>query len=340
MVGRSDLLFYHLFHDQDRDIRNLILDLVDGLLLFADDVRFSLFTQNSSFSTGFCQNGIGLILGAVLGFLLPGASFLSLLGTLFVGALKALAPLLVFFLVLHSLAQHKKGAKSNMSTVIALYLIGTLLAALCAVVASFLFPSTLALAQEAASSAPGGIGEILQTLLNNSVSNPISAMAEANYIGVLLWAVVFGIALRDALLSQKDYGAEMFRYARQFAAAEQIVLSAPLWDLSFPAQLKIYLENIFVTGIVTRYSEAGLPVGLCRAKKLYYVSTSGGPYDSRFGFDQLRAMATENFGIPEAELVKAELLDIDGCDPEAILHKAMEDYGLTETTDKEGGHAT
>lgn len=148
------------------------------------------------------------------------------------------------------------------------------------------------------------------------------------------------IALRDALLSQKDYGAEMFRYARQFAAAEQIVLSAPLWDLSFPAQLKIYLENIFVTGIVTRYSEAGLPVGLCRAKKLYYVSTSGGPYDSRFGFDQLRAMATENFGIPEAKLVKAELLDIDGCDPEAILHKAMADYGLTETTDKEGGHAT
>ena len=104
---------------------------------------------------------ISLILGAVLGFLLPGASFLSLLGTLFVGALKALAPLLVFFLVLHSLAQHKKGAKSNMSTVIALYLIGTLLAALCAVVASFLFPSTLALAQEAASSAPGGIGEVL-----------------------------------------------------------------------------------------------------------------------------------------------------------------------------------
>ena len=108
---------------------------------------------------------IGLILGAVLGFLLPGASFLSLLGTLFVGALKALAPLLVFFLVLHSLAQHKKGAKSNMSTVIALYLIGTLLAALCAVVASFLFPS---------------------------------AMAEANYIGVLLWAVGCGLRHRPA----------------------------------------------------------------------------------------------------------------------------------------------
>ena len=67
MVGRSDLLFYHLFRDQDRDIRNLILDLVDGLLLFADDVRFSLFTQNSSLSTCFCQNGIGLILSTPAG---------------------------------------------------------------------------------------------------------------------------------------------------------------------------------------------------------------------------------------------------------------------------------
>ncbi|MFR6394668.1 MAG: NAD(P)H-dependent oxidoreductase [Oscillospiraceae bacterium] len=143
------------------------------------------------------------------------------------------------------------------------------------------------------------------------------------------------IALRDALLSQKDYGAEMFRYAQQFAAAEQIVLSAPLWDLSFPAQLKISSgKHLSSLASSLRYSEAGLPVGLCRAKKLYYVSTSGGPYDPRFGFDQLRAMATENFGIPEAELVKAELLDIDGCDPEAILHKAMADYGLTETTDK------
>lgn len=138
---------------------------------------------------------IGLILGAVLGFLLPGASFLSLLGTLFVGALKALAPLLVFFLVLHSLAQHKKGAKSNMSTVIALYLIGTLLAALCAVVASFLFPSTGC--ARSGSSAPAGTARPPYPA-HNAVSNPISAMAEANYIGVLLWAVVFGIALRDA----------------------------------------------------------------------------------------------------------------------------------------------
>ena len=77
----------------------------------------------------------------------------------------------------------------------------------------------------------------------------------------------------DALLAEKKYDDEMFRYARQFAAADRIVIAAPLWDLSFPAQLKVYLENIYVTGIVTKYSEAGEPVGLCRASELYYVTT-------------------------------------------------------------------
>ena len=75
------------------------------------------------------------------------------------------------------------------------------------------------------------------------------------------------IAKRDALLEEKKYDDEMFRYARQFAAADRIVIAAPLWDLSFPAQLKVYLENIYVTGIVTEYSEAGKPVGLCRANE-------------------------------------------------------------------------
>ncbi|MCU6701684.1 Na(+)/serine-threonine symporter [uncultured Clostridium sp.] len=141
---------------------------------------------------------VGLILGAALGALLPQASVIGILGTLFVNALKALAPLLVFFLVLHSLSQHKKGAKSNMSAVIVFYLIGTFLAALCAVVTSFLFPSTLILVEQAEQAAPGGIADVLQNLLNSAVSNPISAIAEANYIGVLLWAVVFGLAMREA----------------------------------------------------------------------------------------------------------------------------------------------
>ena len=141
---------------------------------------------------------IGLFLGAVLGVALPSATAIGVLGTLFVGALKALAPLLVFFLVMYSLAQHKQGTSSNMTTVVILYLIGTFSAALCAVVASFAFPSTLLLEQGVDQAAPGGIGEVLMNLLNNAVSNPVSAIANANYMGVLLWAVILGLALRSA----------------------------------------------------------------------------------------------------------------------------------------------
>ena len=141
---------------------------------------------------------IGLILGVILGLAIPSFQVIGVLGDLFVGALKALAPLLVFFIVMHSLAIQKAGSGANMKVVIVLYLLGTFLAALCAVVASFLFPSTLILAEGAASTAPGGIGEVLKNLLTNAVSNPISALANANYIGVLLWAVVLGIALKNA----------------------------------------------------------------------------------------------------------------------------------------------
>ena len=141
---------------------------------------------------------IGLLVGAVLGLVIPTAAVIGILGDLFVGALKALAPLLVFFIVMNSLAHHQKGGSTNMSTVIVLYLIGTFLAALCAVVASFMFPSTLTLAEQVEQSAPGGIAEVLKNLLMNAVSNPISSIANANYIGVLTWAVIFGLALREA----------------------------------------------------------------------------------------------------------------------------------------------
>jgi len=151
----------------------------------------------------------GLILGAILGFALPQLTVIKVLGSLFVGALKSLAPLLVFFLVMHSLAQHKKGAGSNMTTVVGLYLAGTFMAALCAVIASFTFPSTLLLDKGADNAAPGGIGEVLMNLINNAVSNPISAIANANYMGVLLWAVVLGLALRNASDNTKSVLADV-----------------------------------------------------------------------------------------------------------------------------------
>ena len=146
---------------------------------------------------------VGLIIGAILGMAIPSVTAISILGSLFVGALKALAPLLVFFIVMNSLAHHKKGGKTNMSTVIVLYLVGTFLAALCAVVASFAFPSTLILAAGVEQAAPGGIGEVLKTLLMNAVSNPISSIVNANYIGVLTWAVIFGLALRESAETTK-----------------------------------------------------------------------------------------------------------------------------------------
>ena len=152
---------------------------------------------------------MGLALGAVLGLVAPQLSVIKVFGNLFVGALKSLAPLLVFFLVMHSLAQHKKGSSSNMSTVIVLYLIGTFMAALCAVVASFAFPSSLVLVAGENQAAPGGIGEVIMNLLNNAVSNPISSIANANYMGVLLWAVVLGLALRGASEQTKSVLADV-----------------------------------------------------------------------------------------------------------------------------------
>ena len=136
------------------------------------------------------------------------------------------------------------------------------------------------------------------------------------------------LKLRDTLLSRGDLQGNLFRYARQFAAADQIVIAAPFWDLSFPAQLKIYLENIYVTGIVSRYDEMGQPVGLCKAEKLYYVTTAGGPYDGRYSYEYLKSLATDFFGIPAVELLMAEMLDIVGNDAEDILQNAMEEYGL------------
>lgn len=146
----------------------------------------------------------GLIAGIILGLVLPKSVPLGILGDMFVGALKALAPLLVFFIVIYSLSNHQKGQSSNMGRIILLYAISTLLAAFTAVAASYIFPSELVLSETAEGSAPQGIGEVLESLLINAVSNPIGAIVEANYIGVLVWAVIFGLAMRSASDNTKN----------------------------------------------------------------------------------------------------------------------------------------
>lgn len=143
---------------------------------------------------------LGLIFGVLIGWLAPSAGIaLGLLGTLFVGALKAVAPVLVFVLVMAAICQHQSGNEVFVKPVIILYLIGTFLAALTAVAASFLFPTTLVLVQDTVEQIPpANLQEVLTNLLLSLVANPVNAIANANYMGILAWAVIIGFALRQA----------------------------------------------------------------------------------------------------------------------------------------------
>lgn len=148
---------------------------------------------------------IGMLLGALFGIFSPQFSGIGLLGDLFVGGLKAIAPILVFFLVANALSQHQKGKTTNIKTVILLYLLGTFAAALVAVFMSFLFPIQITLSNTNTEvSSPDGIGQVVSNLLLNLVDNPLNAIIQANYIGILSWAIIFGIAMREASSHSKD----------------------------------------------------------------------------------------------------------------------------------------
>ena len=141
---------------------------------------------------------VGLILGAILGIAVPGATGIAILGDVFVSALKAIAPLLVFFLVISSLCNAGKSHGGVIKTVIILYMFSTVLAAVIAVFASMAFPVKLTLATAATTdaAAPQGIVEVLNNLLLNLVANPVSSLVNANYVGILMWAILLGLAFR------------------------------------------------------------------------------------------------------------------------------------------------
>ena len=154
---------------------------------------------------------------------------------------------------------------------------------------------------------------------------------DAPYTEVRLQDVVFPVtneaclALRDRLTEEKNFSDPTFSLANQFAAADQIVIAAPFWDLSFPAMLKQYFEHINITGITFTYTPEGIPKGLCRAKELIYVSTAGGNYvPEDYGFGYIRSLAQNYYGIPEVRLIQAVGLDILGADPEQILQECMD----------------
>ena len=139
-------------------------------------------------------------------------------------------------------------------------------------------------------------GEILTVNLYDAPPAPLDASA---------------LIKRDAFVAAGDYSDDMFAYARQFREADEIIIAAPYWDLSFPAILKCYVENICVNGLTFRYTEDGRPEGLCKAKKLTYVTTAGGFIPERdFGYSYIKELCSQLFGIGETECIKREGLDI------------------------------
>lgn len=153
----------------------------------------------------------GIVVGILLAITIPDyTQWVSIFGSLFVGALKAVAPILVLFLVMHAIASHKSGKQTNMKSILFLYIIGTLTAGVVGVVASFLFPVTLTLTESANGVAPpSGILEVFQTLLFNIVDNPVNALLNANYLGILTWALVLGYLLKKSSDSTKKAIADL-----------------------------------------------------------------------------------------------------------------------------------
>ena len=130
---------------------------------------------------------------------------------------------------------------------------------------------------------------------------------------------------RDWLISEEAFHDPLFDLARQFSEAEDIVIAAPYWDLSFPAMVKQYLEQITVVGITFKYSEEGVPIGLCRAKRLFYVTTAGGFFaPEEYGFGYVKALAQNYYGIQDVRKVEALGLDIHGADVDAIMTSAAD----------------
>lgn len=186
---------------------------------------------------------IGIIIGVGLALTIPEAvSGITILGTLFILALKAVAPILVFVLVINAIASHVGGKSTNMKTVLALYGVATLSAGFVAVVVSFIFPTTLTLKTEAQDVAPpSGIIEVFEKLLFNIVSNPVSAIMEANYLGILAWAVILGIALKAANDSTKGVIAN---FSDAITKVVQWIISlAPLGIMG------IVFEAVYTTGL-------------------------------------------------------------------------------------------
>lgn len=158
-------------------------------------LSISVFKKRASVSL-VARIVIGLAIGAVLGLTVPQWTFFTMLGQVFVSALKAIAPVLVAVLITASIAKAGEGLGSRFRIVILYYMFSTFVAAVCAVVGSFLFPVTLQLNDAADATAPSALTDVFSNLLTNMVSNPLLSVSGANYVGILFWAIIAGFALK------------------------------------------------------------------------------------------------------------------------------------------------
>jgi FMN-dependent NADH-azoreductase len=138
------------------------------------------------------------------------------------------------------------------------------------------------------------------------------------------------LEIRNASAKNKDFSNSVFNLAKQFASANVIVVATPYWDLSFPAVVKNYFEKVTVNGLTFAYGENGIPHGLCKAKKLIYITTSGGPIVYNFGFDYVSALAKCFYGIAEVQFVSAEGLDVYGADVLKLMQQAKDSFITTQ----------
>ena len=207
---------------------------------------------------------VGLVIGAVLALAVPGAGWVGELGSLFVGALKGIAPVLVFVIVASALAQGSSKLDRRFGTVIWLYMLTTFLAAAIASITSFMFPVSVVLADAAQSDVvPQGLGEVLSTLLTNFVANPVSSLMSGNYIGILFWACMFGLAM-------KNIGSDTTK--KFLADTADAVSQVVRWIINlrcnpYPLVFRCLKES-GLTAFFTRSSAANIPVNMALCEKL------------------------------------------------------------------------
>ena len=152
-------------------------------------------------------------------------------------------------------------------------------------------------------------GEVQEVSLNDEKIKPLTKLS---------------LEKREILIRENEFSDEIFRYAKDFANSDTIVVAAPYWDLSFPSLLKIYFEQVAVCGITFRYDK-GKAVSLCKAKKLIYVTTSGGPIFANLGFEYIKTLAEKFYGIKDVVFFSAEGLDVLGANVEDIVNNAKKE---------------